>query len=119
MDRKKLTVGAVAVGVLALGGGVAIAAQQQGQEPKVDEAAAEKAALSAVQGEVREIELEREGGAAIYEVEVAGNDGKLHEVMVSADDGQVIGQETEGDEGPDDDGAGDQGSDDQGAEDGD
>jgi len=120
MDRKKLTVGAVAVAILALGGGVAIAAQQQGPEPKVDEAAAEEAALSAVQGEVREIELEREGGAAIYEVEVAGKDGKLHEVNVSADDGQVIGQETEGDEGlEEDDGAGDQGSDDQVAEDGD
>jgi hypothetical protein len=54
----------VIVGLLALGGGVAIAAQQQSPEPKVDRSAAEKAALEAVPGEVREIELEREGGAA-------------------------------------------------------
>jgi len=120
MDRKKLVLGAVIVAILTLGGGVAIAAQQQGPEPKVDRAAAEEAALSAVPGEVKEIELEREGGAAIYEVEVAGKDGEFHEATVSANDGQVLSQETEGDEGlEEDDGAGNQGSDDQGAEDGD
>jgi uncharacterized membrane protein YkoI len=114
MNGKKLALGAVIVGLLALGGGVAIAAQQQGPEPKVDEAAAEKAALDAVEGEVRETELEREGGAAIYEVEVAGRDGKLHEVAVSANDGKVLGQETEGDEGSEE----DDGSENEGPEDG-
>jgi hypothetical protein len=114
MDRKKLVIGAVAAGVLALGGGVAIAAQQQ-EPPKEDEAAAREAALGAVPGEVKETELEREGGVAIYEVEVAGKDGKLHEVTVSANDGKVLGQETEGDEGLED----GNGADDQGAEDGD
>ncbi len=103
MNGKKLIVGAAVVAILALGGGVAIAAQQQGPEPKVDRAAAEEAALGAVSGEVREIELEREGGAAIYEVEVAGKDSKLHEVAVSASDGKVLGQETEEDEGSEDD----------------
>jgi uncharacterized membrane protein YkoI len=112
MDRKKLVLGSVIVTILALGGGVAIAAQQQ-EPPKVDEAAAKEAALSAVPGEVKEIELEREGGATIYEVEVAGKDGKLHEVTVSANDGQVLGQETEGDEGPEaDDGAENEGPED-------
>jgi uncharacterized membrane protein YkoI len=112
MDRKKLIVGIVAVAVLALGEGVAIAAQQQ-EPPKVDQAAAEEAALSAVQGKVQETELEREGGAAIYEVEIAGNDGKLHEVAVSADDGKVLGQETEEDEGSEE----DDGSENEGPED--
>jgi uncharacterized membrane protein YkoI len=107
MDRKKLVIGTVAVAVLALGGGVAIAAQQQ-EPPKVDEAAAREAALGAVPGEVKETELEREGGAAIYEVEVLGKDGKLHEVAVSADDGKVLGQEMDDE---------DYGADDQGAED--
>ncbi len=103
MNGKKLAVGAAIVALLALGGGVAIAAQQQGPEPKVDRAAAEEAALGAVPGEVKETELEREGGAAVYEVEVAGKDGKLHEVTVSASDGRVLGQETEGDEGSEED----------------
>ena len=109
MDKKKLIGGVVAVAVLALGGGVAIAAQQQ-EPPKVDKAAAEEAALGVVPGEVKETELEREG---VYEVEVLGKDGRLHEVMVSANDGKVLGQELD----EEDRGAEDQGSDDQGAED--
>jgi outer membrane murein-binding lipoprotein Lpp len=114
MDRKKLVVGAVIVAILALGGGVAIAAQQQGEPPKVDQAAAEEAALGAVPGEVKETELEREGGATIYEVEVAGEDGKLHEVAVDAGDGRVLGQEMEEDEGSEN----DDGSENEGPEDG-
>ncbi len=55
------------------------------------------ALLGAVPGEVKEIE--REGGSRVYEVEVAGDDGKLHEVTVSASDGKVLGQEMEEDEG--------------------
>ncbi len=110
MDRNKLIVGMVAVAVLALGGGAAIAAQQQ-EEPRVDRAAAEEAALGAVRGEVKETELEREGGSAVYEVEIAGKDGRLREVTVDASSGRVLGQEME------DGGYDDQGSDDQGSED--
>jgi uncharacterized membrane protein YkoI len=102
----------VAVTVLALGGGVAIAAQQQ-EDPKIDRAAAEEAALGAVQGEVKEVELESEGGSAVYEVEILGKDGNFHEVAVDADSGKVLGQEAE------DDGSDDQGADDQGSEDAD
>ena len=109
MDRKTLVVGTVAVAIVALGGGVAFAAQQQ-EPPKVDKAAAEEAALGVVPGEVTESELEREG---VYEVEVMGKDGKLHEVTVSANDGKVLGQEID----EEDSGTDDQGSDDQGAED--
>jgi DUF917 family protein len=110
MDRKKLIVGVVAVTVLALGGGVAIAAQQQ-EDPKIDRAAAEEAALDAFPGQVKEVELESEGGSAVYEVEILGKDGKVHEVAVDADNGKVLGQETE-DNGSDDQGPDDQGSDD-------
>ncbi len=112
MDGKKLIVGAAVVTILALGGGVAVAAQQQGPEPNVDRATAEEAALGAVPGEVKETELEREGGSRAYEVEVAGDDGKLHEVTVSASDGKVLGQETE--EGLEE----DAGSEDEGSEEG-
>lgn len=110
MDRKKLAVGAAIAATLALGGGVAIAAQQ-GAQPTIDRAAAEEAALGAVPGEVKETELEREGGSSVYEVEVVGNDGKLREVTVDAGNGRVLGQEVEEEEGLDDD------PDDQGSED--
>src|SRR3712207_6445001 len=94
MDTKKLVVGAVAVAVLVLGGGAAIAAQQQ-EEPRIDRAAAQEAALGAVAGEVKETELEREGGSTIFEVEVVGKDGKLREVTVDAGNGRILGQEME------------------------
>ena len=97
MDTKKLIVGMVAVAVLALGGGAAIAAQQQ-EEPGIDRAAAEEAAIGAVSGEVKETELEREGGSTVYEVEVVGKDGKPREVTVDASNGRVLGQEIEEEE---------------------
>jgi uncharacterized membrane protein YkoI len=62
---------------------------------------------------VKETELEREGGSAVYEVEVAGKDGKLREVTVDASSGRVLGQEMEEEDG----GHEDQGSEDQGSED--
>ncbi len=110
MGRKKPALGVVAV--LGIGGGVAIAAQQQ-EDPRIDRATAEEAALGAVQGEVKETELEREGGSAVYEVAIAGKDGRLREVAVDASSGRVLGQEMEEDDG----GYEDQGSDDQGPED--
>jgi len=97
VDGRKLAVGVVAVAILTLGGGVAIAAQPEA-EPKIDRAAAEETALSAVPGEVKDIELESEGGSTIYEVELVGKDGKLREVTVDASSGRVIGQEMEGEE---------------------
>jgi uncharacterized membrane protein YkoI len=62
---------------------------------RIDKAAAENAALGAVPGEVKETELENENGFVVYEVEVAGKDGKLHEVVVDAGNGKVLAQETE------------------------
>ncbi len=62
---------------------------------KIDGAAAEEAALGVVHGQAKDIELENEGGFIVYEVEVAGNDGKLHEVVVDAGNGKVLAQETE------------------------
>ena len=123
MNRKKLLMVIAAATTLALGGGAAVASQQveeeekapvdkgttpaeSGQEnetafeipaklAKVDWAAAEAAALDTVPGEVRETELENENGFVVYEVEVAGDDGKLHEVVVDAGNGEVLAQETE------------------------
>ena len=98
MNRKKLLIVVAAATTLVLGGGAAVATQQLEEEEeapidkgatpaengqqdetasetpaklvKVDRAAAEAAALDAVPGEVRETELENEGGFVVYEVEI-------------------------------------------------
>jgi uncharacterized membrane protein YkoI len=66
---------------------------------KIDQKAAEQAALQAVPGTVKDAELGNENGYVVWEVEVAGNDGTLYEVKVDAGNGQVLHQETEDDEG--------------------
>jgi uncharacterized membrane protein YkoI len=143
VDKKKLAVGAAAVGVLILGGGAAIAAQnpaettgtegakQEEQDPniegsiaapaeneavedqeneaveskqleglaKIDQAAAEKAALDAVPGIVKDAEPSNENGFVVWEVEVQAPDGTLQEVKVDAGNGQILAQEAENDEG--------------------
>jgi len=142
MNRKKLLMVVAATTILVLGGGAAVATQQLEEEEeapidkgatpaengqqdetasetpaklvKVDRAAAEAAALDAVPGEVRETELENEGGFVVYEVEIVDGAprparsprrpaGGLREVVVDAGNGEVLGQEIEEDEGPDED----------------
>jgi uncharacterized membrane protein YkoI len=61
---------------------------------KIDEAAAEQAALDAAPGTVHETELESsDNGYLVYDIEIAGKDGKGHEVTVDAGDGKVLHQE--------------------------
>ena len=94
---------------------------------KIDEAAAEQAALDAAPGTVHETELETsDNGYLVYDIEIAGKDGKEHEVTVDAGDGKVLHQELDdeadepdergdteaADNGPDDKDDADDGSDD-------
>jgi uncharacterized membrane protein YkoI len=63
---------------------------------KIDQAAAEQAALKAVPGTVHETELETsDNGYVIYDIEVAGDDGKSHEVKVDAGNGEILHQDLE------------------------
>jgi uncharacterized membrane protein YkoI len=83
----------------------------------IDEAAAEQAALKAVPGTVHETELETsDNGYLVYDIEIAGDDGKGHEVTVDAGNSKVLHQdlEEEADEadGPGDSDAADDGSND-------
>jgi uncharacterized membrane protein YkoI len=64
---------------------------------RIDRAAAEKAALGAVPGEVKETELENENGFVVYGVEIQGKDGRLHEVNVDAGNGKILAREMEDD----------------------
>jgi uncharacterized membrane protein YkoI len=66
---------------------------------RIDRAAAEEAALGAVPGEVREVELENENGFVVYEVEVAGQDDTLYEVILDTGNGEVLSLEVEEEEG--------------------
>jgi uncharacterized membrane protein YkoI len=63
---------------------------------KIDQAAAEQAALKAVPGTVHETELETsDNGYVVYDIEVAGDDGKSHEVKVDAGNGEILHQDLE------------------------
>ena len=63
---------------------------------KIDQAAAEQAALKAVPGTVHETELETSDNSyVVYDIEVAGNDGKSHEVKVDAGNGEILQQDLE------------------------
>jgi uncharacterized membrane protein YkoI len=66
---------------------------------KIDQAAAERAALDAVPGTVKDVELGNENGFVVWEVEVQASDGTLQEVKVDAGNGQILAQEAENDEG--------------------
>ena len=63
---------------------------------KIDQAAGEQAALKAVPGTVHETELETSDNSyVVYDIEVAGNDGKSHEVKVDAGNGEILHQDLE------------------------
>jgi uncharacterized membrane protein YkoI len=63
---------------------------------KTDQAAAEQAALEAVPGTVHETELETsDNGYVVYDIEIAGEDGKNHEVKVDAGNGEILHQDLE------------------------
>jgi uncharacterized membrane protein YkoI len=63
---------------------------------KTDQAAAEQAALEAVPGTVHETELETsDNGYVVYDIEIAGKDGKNHEVKVDAGNGEILHQDLE------------------------
>jgi hypothetical protein len=58
--------------------------------------AAEQVALEAVPGRVHETDLETsDNGYVVYDIEIAGDDGKGHEVIVDAGNGKVLHQDLE------------------------
>ena len=116
MRAKKLLLALAAAMALLVVGGAAYAAEVGDEEDtyrgsisapgqdesplqeltKVDQAAAEQAALEAVPGMVHETELETsDNGYVVYDIEVAGEDGKNHEVKVDAGNGEILHQDLE------------------------
>jgi len=80
-------------------GSVPIAGKNESSLDKladIDQAAAEQVALEAVPGTVHETELETsDNGYVVYDIEIAGDDGKGHEVKVDAGNGKVLRQDLE------------------------
>jgi uncharacterized membrane protein YkoI len=80
-------------------GSVSVAGKSESSLHKlanIDQAAAEQVALKAVPGTVHETELETsDNGYAVYDIEIAGDDGKGHEVKVDAGNGKVLHQDLE------------------------
>ncbi len=80
-------------------GSVSVAGKNESSLHKlanIDEAAAEQVALNTVPGTVHETELETsDNGYLVYDIEIAGEDGKGHEVTVDAGNGKVLHQDLE------------------------
>ena len=101
-------------------GSVSVAGNNESSVHKlanIDQAAAEQVALKAVPGTVHETELETsDNGYVVYDIEIAGDDGKEHEVTVDAGNGKVLHQDLE-EEADESDGRGDTEDADDGASD--
>ncbi len=80
-------------------GSVSVAGKNESSLHKlanIDEAAAEQVALNTVPGTVHETELETsDNGYLVYDIEIAGEDGKGHELTVDAGNGKVLYQDVE------------------------
>lgn len=83
---------------LILAGGIAgmVSAQSAATETGLTEEQIIAIALTQVPGEVQEVELEREKGMQVYEVEILGADGIETEVEIAAETGEVLKVEAEG-----------------------
>ncbi|WP_375253749.1 PepSY domain-containing protein [Yoonia sp.] len=99
MDKKILTGGALAGLVLAGGIASAVSAQTAAAQTGLSEEQVIAIALLEVPGEVNEVELEREHGKQIYEVEIIAEDGTEMEVEINAETGDVLKVSADGDEG--------------------
>ena len=70
-------------------------AQSLKERATVSREDAEQAALRRFPGEVQDSELDDEAGRVVYNVEILGDGGNLHEATVDAKSGDVLGSETE------------------------
>ena len=101
---KKLIAGGTLAGLLMAGGVVgAVSAQTLAAETGLTKEQAIEIALMEVPGQVREVELEREDGVQVYEIEILTDAGVEMEVEIAADTGDVLEIEAEDEDHDDDD----------------
>ena len=103
MDKKTVTLGALS-GLILTGAIVgAVSAQSAADATGLSQQQAIEIALKQVPGEVREVELEKEDGAMVYEIEIVSADGQPVEVEIAAETGTIIEVEREDEDHDDDD----------------
>lgn len=96
MDRKIIASGALAGLVLTSALTGTVSAQSAAEAIGISEEQAVEIALTEVAGEIQEVELEKEDGKMIYEIEILNADGQEFEIEIAADTGEVL--EVEADE---------------------
>ena len=103
MDKKMTAIGAFTG--LALSGALvgAVSAQSAAQATGLSEEQAIEIALLEVPGDVQEVELEKEDGMMVFEIEILDADGQEFEIEIAADTGAVIEVEAEDDDDDEDD----------------
>ncbi len=98
MNRKMIAGGAL-TGMVLTGALVgAVSAQTAADATGLSEAQAIEIALLEVAGDVQEVELERDDGMMVYEVEIVDAEGQEYEIEIAADTGEVIEVEAEDDD---------------------
>ena len=103
MKLKPIHGGAFAGMILAGGLVGAVSAQTLAAETGLTEEQAIEIALMEFPGEVNEVELEREDGMLVYEIEILSADGLEIEVEIAANTGDVLEFEAEKSDGDEDD----------------
>ncbi len=71
------------------------AQKELAKQAKIPEDEARRIALQRVSGEILESELDRETGKLVYEFEIRDKSGKIQEVLVDAQTGEIVSVEEE------------------------
>lgn len=98
MDKKIIIGGTVAAFLMAVGVAGSITAQTAPIAAALSQEQAVAIALAEIPGEVQEVELERENGMSVYEVEILSADGVETEIEIAADTGDILEIEREDEE---------------------
>ncbi|WP_108814344.1 PepSY domain-containing protein [Loktanella sp. Alg231-35] len=97
--KTKLIAGGALTG-LVLAGGIAgmVSAQTVADATGLTEEQVIEIALMEVPGEVTDVEMERDDGQQVFEVEILGADGSEMEVYIAAETGEILEVAAEGDD---------------------
>ena len=101
--RTKMIAGGALAG-LALTGALmgSVSAQTAASATGLTEEQAIEIALLEIDGDVQEVELEKEHGKMVFEIEILDADGREFEIEIAADTGAILEIEMEDDDDEDD-----------------
>ena len=95
--KKVLLAATAAIGLIVVAGVAYANSSSSGSSlqglAQVDQSTAEQAVLESIPGTIQETQLEPDdNGTPVYDVEVAGDDGQVHDAKVDAATGQILDQ---------------------------